>query len=188
MTFETLAGLLETKAADMGVMLLNIETSHYQELLGNLKSNSLEVDNCCDLDSRVLFLEGFDAGIIMEQSQANHNGPLKHQLGPTHPILALPYLSQERGTGSMLAWVCWDEFVNLESPFKVRWMDKCNESHIAALRIMMRDTLSQAVSSREHNMQPGTFFEIDLNPSKLNASGITLLPQVIKTREYMGNC
>ncbi|KAH7393397.1 hypothetical protein BKA64DRAFT_755541 [Cadophora sp. MPI-SDFR-AT-0126] len=155
MTFETLAGLLETKAADMGVMLLNIETSHYQELLGSLKSNFLNVDICCDLDSRVLFLEGFDAGIIIEQSQANHDGPLKHQLGPTHPILALPYLSQERGTGSMVAWVCWDEFVNLDSPFKVRWMDKCNESHIAALRIIMRDTLSQAVSSREHNMQPG---------------------------------
>jgi len=172
MTFETLAGLLETKAADMGVMLLNIETSRYQDLLGNLKSNSLAVDTCCDLDSRVLFLEGFDAGIIIEQSQANHNGPLKHQLGPTHPILALPYLSQERGTGSMLAWVCWDEFVNLKSPFKVRWMDKCNESHIAALRIMMRDTLSQAVSSREHNMQPGTFFEMCLDPFKLNALGI----------------
>ena len=66
MTFETLAGLLETKAADMGVMLLNIETSRYQDLLGNLKSNSLAVDTCCDLDSRVLFLEGFDAGIIIE--------------------------------------------------------------------------------------------------------------------------
>jgi hypothetical protein len=56
----------------------------------------------------------------------------------------------------MLAWVCWDEFVNLETPFEVRWMEKCNESHIAALRIMMRDTLSSAVTSREHNMQPGS--------------------------------
>ena len=92
----------------------------------------------------------------MEQSQSNHDGPLKHQLGASHPVLALPYLSQERGTGSMLAWVCWDEFVNLESPFEVRWMEKCNESHIAALRIMMRDTLSSAVTSREHNMQPGS--------------------------------
>lgn len=55
----------------------------------------------------------------------------------------------------MLAWVCWDEFVDLESPYSVRWMEKCNEPHIAALRITMRSTLSQAVSSREHNMQPG---------------------------------
>ncbi|KAG4440239.1 hypothetical protein IFR05_004258 [Cadophora sp. M221] len=156
MTFETLAGLLETKATDMGVMLLNIKTTPYQEILGKLKSDSLDVDTCCDLDSRVLFLEGFDAGIIIEQSQSDHNGPLKHQLGPTHPILALPYLSQELGTGSMVAWVCWDEFVNLKTPFKVRWMDKCNEGHIAALRIIMRDTLSQAVASREHNMQPGS--------------------------------
>ncbi|KAH7321727.1 hypothetical protein BKA65DRAFT_598853 [Rhexocercosporidium sp. MPI-PUGE-AT-0058] len=156
MTFESLAGLLETKATDMGVMLLNIKTTPYQEILGKLKENSLEVDTCCDLDSRVLFLEGFDAGIIIEQSQSDHDGPLRHQLGPTHPILALPYLSQELGTGSMVAWVCWDEFVNLKSPFKVRWMDKCNEGHIAALRIIMRDTLSQAVASREHNMQPGS--------------------------------
>jgi hypothetical protein len=42
----------------------------------------------------------------------------------------------------MLAWVCWDEFVDLKNPFTIRWMEKCNDSHIAALRIMMRDTLS----------------------------------------------
>jgi hypothetical protein len=102
----------------------------------------------------VLFLEGFDAGIVISQAQAEHKGPLKHQLGPDHPILALPYLSRERGIGSMLAWVCWDEFVNLESPFKVRWIEKCNEPHIATLRIIMRDTLSQAVSSREYIMEP----------------------------------
>lgn len=56
----------------------------------------------------------------------------------------------------MLAWVCWDEFVNLKSPYTVRWMEKCNEAHIAALRIIMRDTLSQAVASREHNIQSGS--------------------------------
>jgi hypothetical protein len=89
----------------------------------------------------------------MEQSQSAHDGPLKHQLGPTHPILAMPYLNQRRGSGSMLAWVCWDEFVDLKNPYTVRWMEKCNESHIAALRIMMRDTLSKAVASREYNFQ-----------------------------------
>lgn len=56
----------------------------------------------------------------------------------------------------MLAWVCWDEFVNLKSPYTVRWMEKCNEPHIAALRIIMRSTLSQAVASREFNIQPGS--------------------------------
>jgi hypothetical protein len=56
----------------------------------------------------------------------------------------------------MLAWVCWDEFVDLESPYTVRWMEKCNEAHIAALRIIMRDTLSRAVASREHDIQPGS--------------------------------
>jgi hypothetical protein len=156
MTFESLAGLLETKAEQMGVMLLNIETTPYTQLLQNLKSDSLDANPCCSLDSRVLYLEGFDAGIIMEQSQTNHNGPLKHQFGASHPILALPYLSQERGTGSMLAWVCWDEFVNLKTPFRVRWMEKCNESHIAALRIIMRSTLSQAIASREYDMQPAS--------------------------------
>jgi hypothetical protein len=38
MTFETLAGYPETYAEDMGVMLLNIETTPYRQLLGNLKS------------------------------------------------------------------------------------------------------------------------------------------------------
>jgi hypothetical protein len=56
----------------------------------------------------------------------------------------------------MLAWVCWDEFVNLESPYTVRWMEKCNEAHIAAMRIITRDTLSQAVASREHDIQAGS--------------------------------
>lgn len=36
MTFETLAGYLETHAGEMGVMLLNIETAPYRQLLGNL--------------------------------------------------------------------------------------------------------------------------------------------------------
>ncbi|CAI7630011.1 unnamed protein product [Penicillium glandicola] len=156
MTFDTLAGYLETYAGDMGVMLLNIETSSYSHLLGNLKDAAMDASSCCDLDSRVLHLEGFDAGIIIEQSQANHYGPLQSQDGPSHPILALPYLSQESGTGSMLAWVCWDEFVNLKSPYSVRWMEKCNEAHIAALRIIMRSTLSQAVSAREYNIQPNS--------------------------------
>lgn len=56
----------------------------------------------------------------------------------------------------MLAWVCWDEFVNLKSPYTVRWMEKCNEPHIAALRIIMRSTLAQAVASREHDIEPSS--------------------------------
>lgn len=92
----------------------------------------------------------------MEQSQSSHDGPLQSQDGPSQPIMAVPYLNQGSGYGSMLAWVCWDEFVNLDSPYTVRWMDKCNETHIAALRIMMRATLSQAVASREYNIQPGS--------------------------------
>ncbi|KAF5617587.1 uncharacterized protein FTJAE_12605 [Fusarium tjaetaba] len=156
MTFESLTGLLENHAEEMGVMLLNIETVPYKEMLANLKGTTIDAKPCCALDDRILHLDGFDAGIIMEQSQSQHVGPLVSQAGPNHPILALPYLSQQRGIGSMLAWVCWDEFVNLKSPYSVRWMEKCNESHIAALRIMMRDTLSQAVASREYSFEAGS--------------------------------
>jgi hypothetical protein len=42
MTFETLAGYLETYAGDMGVMLLNIETEPYRQLLGNLKNTPID--------------------------------------------------------------------------------------------------------------------------------------------------
>ncbi|EKJ71800.1 hypothetical protein FPSE_08068 [Fusarium pseudograminearum CS3096] len=156
MTFESLTDLLENHAQDMGVMLLNIETIPYKELLGNLQGSTIDAKPACALDDRILHLGGFDAGIIMEQSQIHHHGPLRSQAGPDHPILALPYLSKTRGTGSMLAWVCWDEFVNLKSPYTVRWMEKCNESHIAALRIMMRDTLSQAFISREFHYAAGS--------------------------------
>jgi hypothetical protein len=42
MTYDTLAGYLETYAADMGVMLLNIETVPYRQLLGNLKNAAID--------------------------------------------------------------------------------------------------------------------------------------------------
>ena len=42
MTFDTLAGYLETYAADMGVMLLNIDTVPYHQLLGNLKNTVID--------------------------------------------------------------------------------------------------------------------------------------------------
>ncbi|KAH8649256.1 hypothetical protein BX600DRAFT_111958 [Xylariales sp. PMI_506] len=174
MTFETLAGYLEDYAGDMGVMLLNIETTPYCRLLNNLKTAPIDASPCCDLDSRVLHLQGFDAGIIIEQSQNHHVGPLRNQAGPAHPTLALPYLSQGRGDGSMIAWVCWDEFVNLESPYSVRWMEKCNEPHIAALRIIVRDTLSHAVASREHDFQPGSL-EIGQLMSALLMAAMTKL-------------
>lgn len=42
MTYDTLAGYLETYAADMGVMLLNIDTVPYRQLLGNLKNAAID--------------------------------------------------------------------------------------------------------------------------------------------------
>lgn len=42
MTFETLAGYLEDHAEDMGVMLLNIETTPYRELLSNLTHGAID--------------------------------------------------------------------------------------------------------------------------------------------------
>ncbi|KAJ5327991.1 hypothetical protein N7452_008381 [Penicillium brevicompactum] len=156
MTFGTLAEYLGTYAENMGVMLLNINTEAYHRLLDDLKNSTIDPSFCCDLDSRVLHLEGFDAGIIIEQSQAHHDGPLKSQLGPAHPILALPYLSQSSDIGSMLAWVCWDEFVNLENPYAVKWLEKCNEKHIAALRIIMRSTLSQSVTTGKQRLDPSS--------------------------------
>ncbi len=156
MTFDSLARLLEEHADEMGVLLVNVDTHSYQQLLRNPGSTIANAGSCCALDSRILHLEGLDAGIVLEQSQSNHEGPLVSQLGPGQPILALPYLGNQEDRGSMLAWVCWDEFVNLEDPSSVNWIEKCNEAHIAALRIIMRGTLSTAVSSRDHSMTPGS--------------------------------
>ncbi|TQV94438.1 Cyclic-AMP phosphodiesterase, class-II [Cordyceps javanica] len=155
MTFARLAEYLEDYASDMGVMVLNIETNPFQQLLSRLTGAAIDASPCCSLDSRILYLEGLDAGIIMEQSQSSHAGPLRSQSGPMVPIMSMPYLNQGAGNGSMLAWVCWDEFVNLKTPFGTRWMEKCNEAHISALRILMRGTLSSAVVSRDYNINPG---------------------------------
>jgi hypothetical protein len=58
MTFETLSGYLEEYAGDMGVMLLNIETTPYRELLGNLKNRAIDaryVQPACSQSSSGLF-------------------------------------------------------------------------------------------------------------------------------------
>jgi hypothetical protein len=170
MTFDSLAGLLEEHAEEMGVLLVNVDTESYHQLLHNSGSAITDPANCCALDSRILHLEGLDAGIVLEQSQTTHDGPLVSQLGPSQPILALPYLSEQENRGSMLAWVCWDEFVNLEDPTLVRWVEKCNEAHIAALRIIMRTTLSTAVSSRDYSMTAGSDETGQLMGSLLMAS------------------
>ncbi|KAF5699618.1 hypothetical protein FMUND_14693 [Fusarium mundagurra] len=62
----------------------------------------IDAKPCCALDDRILHLDGFNADIIMEQCQCQHQDLLVSQAGPQHPILALPYLSQQRGVGSML--------------------------------------------------------------------------------------
>jgi hypothetical protein len=170
MTFDSLAGLLEEHAEEMGVLLVNVDTESYHQILRNPGSAIANASSCCALDSRILHLEGLDAGIVLEQSQSTHNGPLVSQLGPGQPILALPYLSEQEDRGSMLAWVCWDEFVNLEDPSSVRWVEKCNEAHIAALRIIMRGTLSTAVSSRDYSMTSGSEETGQLMGSMLMAS------------------
>lgn len=154
MTFQKLSKILEEHASQMGVLLVNIRTGPYMRYVSEslyLREICLSsADEPCFLDERVLYLDGLDAGIVLEASQHEHSGPLVSEQGPEHPILALPYLNKRLGQdGSMLAWVCWDEFALLQNPYQVRWIEKCNDSHIAALRILMRYTLSQAASSRD---------------------------------------
>ncbi|KAJ6779356.1 hypothetical protein PWT90_04021 [Aphanocladium album] len=177
MTFEKLADYLEQYASDMGVMVLNIQHGPFARLLANLTNNRIDASDCCVLDSRILYLEGVDAGIIMEQSQSSHSGPLRNQAGPLVPIMSMPYLNQGAGyDGSMLAWVCWDEFVNLKTPFETRWMEKCNDAHISALRIIMRATLSSAVISRDYNINPGA-------PETGQLMGALLMASMVKLAE-----
>ena len=107
MGFEKLASLLEEHAEQMGVLIVNIDTLKYQEYLHNalyMEKSPAEIDVCA-LDSRTVYLEGLDAGIILQQSQSEHLGPLVSQLGTNQPIMALSTLDQTLVPGSMLAWV-----------------------------------------------------------------------------------
>jgi hypothetical protein len=122
-----------------------------------MQTSLMQLEKVCTLGSRTIHLEGLDAGIVLEQSQAEHNGPLVSRKGIEQPILALASLDKSLDESrSMLGWVCWDEFVNLKNPYSVRWMEKCNDQHIAALRIIMRITISEAVSSRKINLAPSS--------------------------------
>lgn len=154
MSFQRLSEILEEHASQMGVLLVNVRTGPYMRYISEslyLREICLSsADEPCFLDERVLYLDGLDAGIVLEASQHEHSGPLVSEHGPEHPILAIPYLNKRLGhNGSMLAWVCWDEFTLLQDPYQVRWVEKCNDSNIAALRILMRNTLCQAASSRD---------------------------------------
>ncbi|KAH8592190.1 hypothetical protein B0O99DRAFT_663354 [Bisporella sp. PMI_857] len=150
MNFQQLGELLELHADQMGVLVVHVDTGAYQRYLTDaLYAKSPPQIEVCSLDTRTIHLDGLDAGIVLEQSQEDHNGPLVSQSGRKQPIMAMSSLDKESPHGSMLAWVCWDEFVTLEDPYAVRWMEKCNDPHIAALRIIMRSTLSDAISSRE---------------------------------------
>jgi hypothetical protein len=121
MTFESLTEMLDEHAAQMGVLLVNIYTQPYEDYVreASYLGESWKALHVCALDSRTIYLEGLDAGIVLEQSQKGHFGPLSSQKGTSQPILALSTLGQRAECGSMLAWVCWDEFVNLEDPYSV---------------------------------------------------------------------
>jgi hypothetical protein len=57
MTFESMADLLEINASEMGTLVLNIETTPYEQLLRKLNRESLDevsldAISCCALDPR----------------------------------------------------------------------------------------------------------------------------------------
>jgi len=57
MNFDKLAGLLETHAADMGVMVMNIESTPYRELLGTLQDKSIGIDAECVFLASLSFIK-----------------------------------------------------------------------------------------------------------------------------------
>lgn len=64
MTFDTLAGYLETYAADMGVMLLNIDTVPYHQLLGNLKNTVIDARYANESFPSQCFIPIFSADLL----------------------------------------------------------------------------------------------------------------------------
>lgn len=134
MNFEQVADMLDEYAGKMGVLIINVDEAKYRAFLRQdlyLEDASSSID-LCSLDPRTLFLDGLTAGCVLEQTQENHDGPLVSQMGKKQPILAMATTNPE-AQGSMLAWVCWDEFVDLNNPYKVRWMEKV--SHLWSSRL-----------------------------------------------------
>jgi len=162
MTYESLGEMLEEHASELGVVIGNVNGEPLKKLLTHvskgtllhtLQSTDLVDDNVCTLDDRILHLNGLDAGIIFEMCQKYHSGPLcpeKHKVSVAFP----KGLSTDGDYGSALAWTCFDEFLDLKTPYHVSWMEETNASHIATLRILQRATIANAVDSRQYNISP----------------------------------
>jgi hypothetical protein len=94
-------------------------------------------------------------------------------------IFALPQSFNGLGLQkSSIPFPCFDEFVKLENPASVFWIEKCNEQQIASIRILMRGTISNATVSRQFHISPSSpdvgFF--------LVASLLTLMEDIVSLR------
>ncbi|KAF3909038.1 hypothetical protein ABW21_db0200935 [Orbilia brochopaga] len=164
LTYSDLATILEDHCTEIGVVIANINTSHFRTLLQKVKESALlphlqqltpaEGLSVCKLDDRVQYLSGLDCGIILPMAQDGHRGPLATT--GSNLALGFPYGVSDDKSGSAFAFACFDQFINIKHPYSQFWVELCNVHHVSMLRILQRGTISAAVQSRELNIAPAS--------------------------------
>ncbi|KAJ3125177.1 hypothetical protein HK098_000551 [Nowakowskiella sp. JEL0407] len=157
LTYDELTDILDEHCSMVGVVIGNVNIGVLHVHLKNVaKAKFLETHhdyrsqgNICSLDTRAGVLTGLDAGIVatVTATKLENGGPLasiKSAVNGNSKVtsIALPQFSEEANNGeSSLPWACFDEFVAIDDPGKIFWPEKCLESHIASLRILLRQTI-----------------------------------------------
>jgi hypothetical protein len=160
MNYEQLAQLLEQYAEDVGCVIGDIgDIAPMLQMVGtggflqHLIANSS--GPICRPAERNNVLSGLDVGILLPMAAGAHQGPLVPFDGKISITLPQGFEGNALNFSS-LPLVCFDEFVNLTDPSNINWISKCNDAHIATIRILMRGAFANAKASRAFGISPSS--------------------------------
>lgn len=159
MTAEDVGNILEEKCEEIGVIMGNVDSKILPNLLSKvgkglfLSSANNNNDKLISIDKRSWLLSGLDANILLSISEKYND----HPLFTNNVSLAFPQTIQGNGVyHSTVPFPCYDEFVNLDDPSKVNWMEKCNDPSIAQIRILLRGMIANSTVSRKFSISPSS--------------------------------
>ncbi|KAJ3345844.1 hypothetical protein HDU91_007218, partial [Kappamyces sp. JEL0680] len=146
-------GILAQHCRLMGAMVGNVEESVLKELLPNVANGRLLVSvgtrPVSSADNPISTMRNEEMQAVLAHLNSGHTGPLS-SFDPKRMSLSIaqgfegPQLSQ-----SAIPWPLFDEFITLEDPAFCHWITKCNDAHIAQIRIASKSTIAHSVAARK---------------------------------------
>jgi hypothetical protein len=156
MTLDDFEELMDKTCGQTGVLWLNLNTQVLHHLLKAVGASTFTqlllqpVLPLIEYRNGDFNMDAFTISLLVGQTAEQRQDPVrplaKDTIVTSLPVSAMSYDGLR--TGSWF-FPLLDEFSELKDPFCVRWVDKSNESDIAALRILARGTLTNAAAVRE---------------------------------------